>query len=209
MGVKWATQMPVTFGGYVGVLLVAASYGTLLHPPTPPSDSTQAASLLILPKGAEVTSTMTLQKQQSLSGEERLQKVKVPSMSAGNANLGRNFQKREAVIFDLKAEGENGSDGRHLQHLQQIAKERALLMKLQGNEGEDKFTKATLSLSRMLTALVRQELWECEVVMVYDAGFSDPAILRDLLLLVNVRQVRVRSPFCIISIITIIIIVLE
>lgn len=48
----------------------------------------------------------------------------------------------------------------------------------------------TESLGRLLMAVVARDLQECELVMAYDSGYDDPAILHDLLLLPNLRQVR-------------------
>ncbi|XP_042213524.1 probable glutamate receptor [Homarus americanus] len=45
------------------------------------------------------------------------------------------------------------------------------------------------SLSRMLVAVVEEEMEECNVVVAYDAAYSHPAVLHRLLLLPNARQV--------------------
>lgn len=58
----------------------------------------------------------------------------------------------------------------------------------QGNENPVGEKTATVSLSRLLTAMARR-LSNCELVLAYDDHYSDPRVLGGVLALSNVKQV--------------------
>lgn len=97
------------------------------------------------------------------------------------------MQKLDVTVHDL-GEEVNGSGGWQQQQ------RTTLFRKPQKERAGRRQTQDTriLSLGRLLMAVVERDLRECELVMAYDSAYNHPAILHDLLLLPNVRQVKVR-----------------
>ncbi|XP_063863963.1 glutamate receptor ionotropic, kainate 5-like isoform X2 [Scylla paramamosain] len=205
MGARWAAWVALAGIGWMCVGLAATPdarwrHGTLAPTSTQHSSAfastalyTQAPHPVPLPaQGTWRSSAVTRQELWTPAGMEAiLQRAKRSSWtlrSAGHARFVRELQQQEALIHTvLKPTRVTGSGGQQLQHLQQQAGKRVMFVK--PLDEADEHREATHSLSGMLMALVRQELRECELVIAYDRGFSNPAILRDVLLLDNVRQV--------------------
>ncbi|XP_050722808.1 glutamate receptor ionotropic, delta-2-like isoform X2 [Eriocheir sinensis] len=95
------------------------------------------------------------------------------------------MQKQDVTVHDLGGKV-NGSGG------QQQEQRRTTLFRKPQREGpalrQPQETRVH-SLGRLLLALVTRDLRECELVMAYDSAYGDPAILHELLLLPNIRQV--------------------
>lgn len=53
--------------------------------------------------------------------------------------------------------------------------------------------KDSMSLSKLIVRIVSQEMPECDLFVGYDSVFSSVQVLQDVLLLPNIRKVRVYS----------------